>query len=51
MNLMLETLRNEFRRCMQLTGCNSVKDITRASLARINADGVLQRLSVPSSKL
>jgi (S)-2-hydroxy-acid oxidase len=28
--LMLETLHTEFRRCMQLTGCTSVEDITKA---------------------
>jgi len=43
-NLMLDILHNEFRRCMQLMGCNSVKDISKASLARMNADGVLKRL-------
>lgn len=41
---MLETMHSEFRRCMQLTGCRTVKDISKASLARINADGVLKRL-------
>jgi (S)-2-hydroxy-acid oxidase len=42
--LMLQTIHDEFRRCMQLTGCTSVKDITKNSLARIDADGVLKRL-------
>ena len=41
---MLDTLLNEFKRCMQLTGCKTVKDISKASLARINADGMLKRL-------
>ena len=43
-SLMLETLRVEFRRCMQLTGCRTVAEITKASLARMGADGVLRRL-------
>ena len=41
---MLQTFHDEFRRCMQLTGCTSVKDITKNSLARIDADGMLKRL-------
>lgn len=41
---MLETLHKEFQRCMQLTGCRTVKDITKASLSRRNADGVMKRL-------
>ena len=41
---MLEIMHVELRRCMQLTGCRTVKDITKACLARINADGVLKRL-------
>ncbi|KAI3475155.1 hypothetical protein L1887_63469 [Cichorium endivia] len=41
--LMLETLYNEFKRCMQLTGCNSVKDITRACLGVPRPDGPLAR--------
>ena len=49
--LMLDTLHNEFRRCMQLTGCNTVKDITRISLARINAEGFFQPLSSRQAKL
>lgn len=43
-DLMLEIMHNEFRRCMQLTGCRTVKDITKACLAKINADGMLKRL-------
>lgn len=41
---MLETMHNEFRRCMQLTGCKTIEDITKACLARINADGMPKRL-------
>lgn len=41
--LMLQTIHDEFRRCMQLTGCTSVKEITNNSLARIDADGMLKR--------
>lgn len=41
---MLDTLYNEFKRCMQLTGCLTVKDITRASLGLVRADGPLARL-------
>jgi (S)-2-hydroxy-acid oxidase len=41
---MLEILQEEFRRCMCLCGCKSVKDIKRSCLARINADGVLAKL-------
>ncbi|KXT16695.1 hypothetical protein AC579_5229 [Pseudocercospora musae] len=43
-DLMLETLYNEFKRCMQLTGCNSVKDITKACLGVVRSDGPLARL-------
>ncbi|KAK6439198.1 hypothetical protein LTR95_004600 [Oleoguttula sp. CCFEE 5521] len=42
--IMLETLRVEFKRCMQLTGCNSVKDITKACLGVYRVDGPLARL-------
>ncbi|OQO14346.1 hypothetical protein B0A48_01222 [Cryoendolithus antarcticus] len=42
--IMLETLRIEFKRCMQLTGCNSVKDITLACLGVYRVDGPLARL-------
>ena len=41
---MLEIMHDEFRRCMQLTGCKTVKDITKAALGRIDADGFLRRL-------
>ena len=41
---MLETMHKDFRRCMQLTGCRTIGDITKASLARIDSDGRLKRL-------
>jgi (S)-2-hydroxy-acid oxidase len=43
-DLMLETFYNEFKRCMQLTGCNRVEDITKACLGVVRADGPLARL-------
>ncbi|KAK5131367.1 hypothetical protein LTR08_000970 [Meristemomyces frigidus] len=43
-DLMLDILYNEFKRCMQLTGCNSVKDITKACLGVVRPDGPLARL-------
>ncbi|TKA75077.1 hypothetical protein B0A55_05598 [Friedmanniomyces simplex] len=43
-DLMLDTFYNEFKRCMQLTGCNSVKDITKACLGIVRSDGPLARL-------
>lgn len=42
--LMIETLENEFRRCMQLTGCTSVRDITKDCLGIVRSDGPLARL-------
>ncbi|CAG8013495.1 unnamed protein product [Penicillium olsonii] len=42
--LMLEILYDDFKRCMQLTGCRSISDITTASLAVVNASGPLARL-------
>lgn len=42
--LMLDTFYNEFKRCMQLTGCKSVKDITKACLGVVRPDGPLARL-------
>lgn len=42
--LMLETLHTDFRRCMQLTGCNSISDITKACLGVQRPDGPLARL-------
>lgn len=43
-DMMLETLHSEFKRCMQLCGCKSVKDITKAALGVIRSDGPLARL-------
>ncbi|KAF2640466.1 S-2-hydroxy-acid oxidase [Massarina eburnea CBS 473.64] len=40
----LDILYDEFKRCMQLTGCNSVSDITKASLGVMRAHGPLARL-------
>ena len=42
--LMLDTYHQEFKRCMQLCGCNSVKDITKACLGVVRSDGPLARL-------
>lgn len=42
--VMLDTLYNEFKRCMQLTGCNNVKDITKACLGVYKSDGPLAKL-------
>ena len=41
---MLETMHAELRQCMQLTGCRTIKDITKACLAKVSADGTLRRL-------
>ncbi|KPM41731.1 hypothetical protein AK830_g4836 [Neonectria ditissima] len=41
---MLDILHAEFRRCMQLTGCQNISDITKASLGVIRLDGPLARL-------
>lgn len=43
-DVMLDILHNEFKRCMQLTGCKSVKDITKACLGVVRSDGPLARL-------
>ncbi|KAK3631179.1 hypothetical protein LTR56_014883 [Elasticomyces elasticus] len=43
-DLMLDTFYNEFKRCMQLAGCNSIKDITKACLGVVRSDGPLARL-------
>ncbi|KAF2773480.1 glycolate oxidase [Teratosphaeria nubilosa] len=40
----LATFYNEFKRCMQLTGCVSVKDITKACVGVVRSDGPLARL-------
>jgi (S)-2-hydroxy-acid oxidase len=42
--LMLETYHQEFKRCMQLCGCNSLQDITPACLGIFKKDGPLARL-------
>ncbi|PLB55477.1 FMN-dependent alpha-hydroxy acid dehydrogenase [Aspergillus steynii IBT 23096] len=42
--LMLKLLYDDFKRCMQLTGCKSISEITTASLAIARADGPLARL-------
>ncbi|SMR43439.1 unnamed protein product [Zymoseptoria tritici ST99CH_3D1] len=41
---MLEMLETEFKRCMQLTGCTRVEDITKACLGVVRSDGPLARL-------
>lgn len=41
---MIGILMEEFRRCMQLTGCKVVGDITRERLALVGGDGRLSRL-------
>ena len=42
--LMLKLLFDDFKRCMQLTGCKSVSDISPAALAVARQDGPLARL-------
>ena len=42
---MLDIMYDEFRRTMALCGCNSIQDIRKSCLARIDADGMLKRLS------
>lgn len=41
---MLDILYEEFKRCMQLTGCTSIRDITPARLGIARLDGPLLRL-------
>ncbi|GME44883.1 2-hydroxy-acid oxidase [Neofusicoccum parvum] len=41
---MLSILYDDFKRCMQLTGCSSVADITKDCLGVVRADGPLARL-------
>ena len=41
---MLDVLYTDFRRCMQLTGCNSIADISKSSLGIARKDGPLARL-------
>lgn len=40
----LRILHDEFRRCMMLTGCKSVADISKAKIGIARADGPLARL-------
>ncbi|KAH8781523.1 (S)-2-hydroxy-acid oxidase [Hyaloscypha sp. PMI_1271] len=40
----LDILYDEFRRCMMLTGCTSIAEISKASLGIVRADGPLARL-------
>ncbi|CAG8953160.1 hypothetical protein HYFRA_00003360 [Hymenoscyphus fraxineus] len=40
----LDILYDEFRRCMMLTGCKTVADISKASIGIVRADGPLARL-------
>lgn len=40
----LDILYDEFRRCMMLTGCKNVSEISKASLGIVRADGPLARL-------
>ncbi|KAJ5499849.1 Peptidase M13 neprilysin [Penicillium expansum] len=47
--LMLKILFDDFKRCMQLTGCRSISDISPASLAIVNAYGPLARLKRDSN--
>ncbi|KAL5339549.1 FMN-dependent dehydrogenase [Aspergillus crustosus] len=42
--LMLKIFHDDFKRCMQLTGCKTVADISPASLAVVRQDGPLARL-------
>lgn len=41
---MLNILYDEFKRTMQLTGCRTIADISKASLGIVRADGPLARL-------
>lgn len=43
-DLMLNILHDEFKRTMQLTGCRTIADISKASLGIVRADGPLARL-------
>lgn len=43
-DLMLNIMREEFKRCMQLTGCKTIADISKASLGIARIDGPLARL-------
>lgn len=41
---MLDTYHQEFKRCMQLCGCNSVQEISKECLGVVRPDGPLARL-------
>ncbi|KAF3047784.1 hypothetical protein E8E12_011668 [Didymella heteroderae] len=41
---MLDILYTDFRRCMQLTGCNSIAEISKSALGITRKDGPLARL-------
>ena len=41
---MLRILYEDFKRCMQLSGCNKISDITKTCLARVSVNGPLERL-------
>lgn len=42
--LMLHLFHEEFKKAMQLMGCQSIKDITRDRLAILDSSGFLKRL-------
>lgn len=48
---MLEILYEDFRRCMALCGCRTVKDINRSRLARLSLDGILQPLTKREARM
>lgn len=41
---MLDILEREFKMCMQLMGCKTIKDIRKSCLGTINAKGRLEKL-------
>lgn len=41
---MLKILYEDFKRCMQLAGCNSVSEIVPSKLGIVKSDGPLARL-------
>lgn len=41
---MLDILYEDFKRCMQLTGCSKLEDITADCLGIVKSDGPLARL-------
>lgn len=44
MSKVLDIMYDEFKRCMQLCGCNSIADITPASLGVVRKHGPIARL-------